>query len=89
MAGALASYEEGLAIRRKLLALDEGNTLWRRDVAVGLGEIGDVKTMQSDQAGALSALEESLAAFRRLADGDKATPNGSTTSRWRWTRSAI
>ncbi len=35
-AGALAAYEESLAIRRKLAAADAGNAGWQRDVSVSL-----------------------------------------------------
>ena len=42
-AGALAAYEESLAITRHLAETDPGNAIWQRDIAVGLNKIGDVK----------------------------------------------
>jgi hypothetical protein len=42
-AGALAAYEESLAITRRLAERDPGNAIWQRDVAVGLNKLGDVK----------------------------------------------
>ena len=59
-------------IRRQLVKLDEGNTLWQRDLAIGLGEIADTKRVKGDAEGALASYDGSLAIFRRLADADKA-----------------
>ena len=60
-AGALAAYEESLAIRRKLAEADPGNAEAQRDLSVSLDKIGDVKLQAGDRAGALAAYEESLA----------------------------
>jgi len=38
--GALAAYEESLAIMRKLAAADPGNAGWQRDVSVSLTRVG-------------------------------------------------
>jgi tetratricopeptide (TPR) repeat protein len=64
---ALAAYEEGLAIRRRLAALDPNNTQWQRDVSVSLDRIGDLKARAGDAPAALAAYEEGLAIARRLA----------------------
>jgi tetratricopeptide (TPR) repeat protein len=69
-AGALAAYEESLAIMRKLAAADPGNAGWQRDVGVGLERIGDLQLAGGDAAGALGAYGESLAIMRRLAAAD-------------------
>jgi tetratricopeptide (TPR) repeat protein len=69
-AGALAAYEECLAIRRKLAAADSGNSGWQRDVAVGLNQVGDVQLAVGNRAGARSAYEESVAIRRKLATTD-------------------
>ena len=69
-AGALAAYEESLAIMRKLAAADPGNAGWQRDVSVSLDKVGDVRLAAGDRAGALAAYEESLAIRRKLAAAD-------------------
>ncbi|MFN3259870.1 MAG: hypothetical protein ACE37J_04845 [Pikeienuella sp.] len=69
-AGALAAYEEGLAIRRDLAARDPGNAGWARDVSVSLDRVGDVRVAAGDRAGALAAFEEGLAIRRALAARD-------------------
>ena len=43
LAGALAAYEESLAIRRDLAAADPGNAGWQRDLSVSLNKLGDVR----------------------------------------------
>ena len=40
-AGELASYEESLALRRRLAKIDPSNTQWQRDEAYVLDRIGD------------------------------------------------
>jgi len=66
-AGALAAYEENLAIARKLAAADPGNAQWQRDVSVSLNKVGDVRLNTGDRAEALAAYEEGLAIRRKLA----------------------
>ena len=46
--GALAAYQEGLDIARKLAAEDPGNALAQRDVSVSLNKVGDVKLQAGD-----------------------------------------
>ncbi len=71
--GALASYEESLAIRRRLAAADPGNVQWRSDEAYVLQRIGDLKRSSSDNQGALAAFEEALAIVRGFADQNPGT----------------
>ena len=80
-AGALAAYEESLAIFRKLAEADKGNTEWQRDISVSLNKLGDLKLRAGDAAGAVAAYEESLAIARKLAERTRATGNGSAMSR--------
>ena len=70
MAGALAAYEEALAIFRRLAEADKTNSEWQRDISVALDKIGYLKFQAKDDAGALAAYDESLAITRRLADAD-------------------
>ena len=58
--------EESLAIARKLVAADPGNTDWQRRVSQGLDMVGDVRLATGDRVGALAAYEESLAIRRKL-----------------------
>jgi hypothetical protein len=53
-AGALAAYEESLAIRRDL-AKDKSNARAQRDLSISLEKIGDIKLRAGDAAGALTA----------------------------------
>ncbi len=69
-AGALAAYEESLAIMRKFAAADPGNAGWQRDLNMSLEKVGDVRLAAGDRAGALAAYEESLAIRRKLAAAD-------------------
>ncbi len=68
--GALAAYEESLAISRRLADANNGNAGLERDASVSLDKIADVKRSTGDQTGALAAYEESLAIARRLAGLD-------------------
>ena len=66
-AGALAAFEEAVAIRRELsvAAPEDGDLI--RGVAGGLSNIADTLLAAGDTAGASAAYEESLKIFRRLA----------------------
>jgi tetratricopeptide (TPR) repeat protein len=70
-AGALAAYEEGLAIMRRLAAADPGSALALRNIGVALTRIGDARLAGGDRAGALAAYEESLSIARRLLAVDR------------------
>jgi tetratricopeptide (TPR) repeat protein len=69
-AAALASYQESLAIRRRLAATDQTNMEWQRDLTVSLIKVGDVQLAQGDAAAALASYEEALTLRRRLAATD-------------------
>jgi phage tail protein X len=64
---ALAAYEEGLAIMRKVAAANPGNAQWQRDLAVNLRQVGNVRLAAGDRPGALAAYEEGLAIMRKVA----------------------
>ena len=79
-AGALAADEEELAIARRLLAPDPGNTESLRDVAIALERLGGLKLSAGDTAGALAAYDEGLAIRRKLSGArSRATRSGGAT----------
>jgi tetratricopeptide (TPR) repeat protein len=65
--GALADYQEGLSLARKLLAADPDNDQAKRDVSYSLEKIGDARSKAGDADGALAAFEEELAIRTELA----------------------
>jgi hypothetical protein len=69
-AGALAAFEESLAIRRKLAGNDPANADAQRGVTLSLDRIGDMRAVEGDRAGALLAYREGLEIRRRLAAAD-------------------
>ena len=68
-AGALAAYEESLAIMRKLAAADPGNAGWQADLVISLYKISTA----SDPPRARAALREALAIVEALAREGKLT----------------
>ena len=64
--GALAAYDESLAIIRRLAAAEPRNAGWQRDLGVTLVDAGDIRFAGGDRTGALAAYEESLAIRRKL-----------------------
>ena len=68
-AGALAAYEESLAIMRKLAASDPGNAGWQADLVISLYKVSTV----SEPAGARAALREALAIAEALARDNRLT----------------
>ena len=75
-AGALAAYEQGLAISEKLAAADPRDGQGQRDLAYSYGKLGDVKLLQGDTAGALAACEQGLAIREKLAAADPRDAQG-------------
>jgi tetratricopeptide (TPR) repeat protein len=71
LAGALKSYNDGLAIAEPLAKSDPGNTLLQRDLSASYEKVGDVQVEQGDLAAALKSYNDALATFDRLA---KANP---------------
>ena len=51
-AGALAAYQQGLAISEKLAAADPQNAQGQRDLSISYIKLGDAKLQQKDTAGA-------------------------------------
>jgi len=70
--GALAVFEESLAVTRALLAIDPANARWQRAASIAVTKIGDMRLAEGRLAEALAAYEEALAPMRKLA---KANPN--------------
>jgi tetratricopeptide (TPR) repeat protein len=70
LAGALKSYQDGLAIADRLAKQDPGNAGWQRDLSVSYDRIGDVQRAQGDLAGALKSYQDGLAIRDQLAKQD-------------------
>ncbi len=70
--GALAAFEEAMAISRRLAQSDPGNAEWQRDLSVSHNRIGEVKVARGDLDGALAAFEDGMSISRRLAQTDPA-----------------
>jgi len=68
-AGALAAFEESLAITRKLAGSDPGNAGWQADLVVSLSEVSSV----SEPPRARAALREAIAIADALARDGKLT----------------
>ena len=73
-AGALAAYEESLAIRRKLAAADPGNPAWQADLVFSLYKVSTV----NDAPRARAALCEALAIAEALARDNRLTTRKKT-----------
>ncbi|MCI4665926.1 MAG: TIR domain-containing protein [Neomegalonema sp.] len=67
---ALAAYEEGLAINRKLARAEPENTQFQRDVSVSLDSIGNLRLRQGEADAALAAYDEALRIRRKLAKAE-------------------
>ncbi|OYW60756.1 MAG: hypothetical protein B7Z40_19575 [Bosea sp. 12-68-7] len=68
--GAMATYQEVLAIRRALVQRDENNIEWWRDLALVLERVGDIQ-LRSNRAGdAVAAYLEGLDIRRAVAARD-------------------
>ena len=78
-AGALAAYEESLAIMRKLAAPDPGNAQWQRDVSVSLDKVGDVRRAAGDRAGRWRPTRRAWRSGASSPPPIRATPAGSAT----------
>jgi len=70
LAGALASYRQGLTIREKLARQDPGNAEWQRDLSVIYERLGEVQQAQGDLAGALASYRQGLTIREKLARQD-------------------
>jgi tetratricopeptide (TPR) repeat protein len=67
---ALAAYQQGLAIAKRLTDQDPSNAGWQRDLAASYGKIGDVLRAQGRLPEALAVYQQGLAITKRLADQD-------------------
>jgi tetratricopeptide (TPR) repeat protein len=76
--GALAAYQESLAIARELAARDQGDRQAQRDVLVSLFKTGNAKLDAGDRAGALAAYQEAVDVGRKLAAEDQEDPQAQT-----------
>jgi hypothetical protein len=66
--GAVAYFEEGLALRKQVFEADKANYQYRREVSLTLDRVGAAKLELNDIPGSLAAAEESLAIARDLAE---------------------
>ena len=64
LAGALKSYNDGLAIADRLARSDPGNAGWQRDLSASYEKVEDVQSTQGDLAGALKSYNDGLAIQR-------------------------
>jgi hypothetical protein len=64
--GAIAAFEESLAMRRTLADRDKDNARRQWDVLLSLKRVGNARLNADDTCGALPAFEESLAIARNL-----------------------
>jgi TolB-like protein len=76
------AYEEGLAIDRRLVALDANNARAQRGPSVNLGSIGDLLRARNDLSGAMKAYEEKLAIDRRLVALDASNARAQRDLSW-------
>jgi hypothetical protein len=76
--GALAAFEEDLALRKKIAGANKANYQWQRDVSFVLDRIGSAKLALKDAPGALAAFEERLAISRDLAELRKGSTEAQT-----------
>jgi tetratricopeptide (TPR) repeat protein len=67
---ALAAYQQGLAIAKRLADRDPSKAGWQRDLAASHGKIGDVLRAQGQLPDALAAYQQGLAITKRLVDQD-------------------
>jgi tetratricopeptide (TPR) repeat protein len=70
LAGALQSYNDGLAIANRLAKSDPSTAGWQRNLSVSFDKVGDVQSVQGDLAGAVNSYNDGLAIRDRLAKSD-------------------
>ena len=64
--GALASYSQSLALRRRLSAAEPGNAAFQQDVAIVLVRIGRILQVRGDPMGAIERTREAMEITQRL-----------------------
>jgi tetratricopeptide (TPR) repeat protein len=75
LGGALAAYQEALAIAKRLAAAAPSNVPWQQDLAAGHQRLGNVLIAQGNLGGALAAYQEAFAIAKRLAAWDHSNPD--------------
>jgi tetratricopeptide (TPR) repeat protein len=65
-----ASYDEALAIARRLAARDPGNALWQSDPWIAFYKLGEAKLSLGDTAAARGFYADGLPIIRRLVSAD-------------------
>jgi hypothetical protein len=66
LAAALSSYRDSLAIMERLTKIDDSNTGWQHDLAVGYGKLADVYRRNDDRDNELAALRQAQTIMGRL-----------------------
>ena len=79
LAGALASFRNGLEITERLARQDPTNAAWQRDLSVSHGKLGDVQLAQGDLAGALASFRNGRKSSSVWRGRTRPTPSGSGT----------
>src|SRR5258707_6721973 len=69
---ALDTYQQGLAIAKRLVEQDKTNSGWQRDLSIRYQRVGNVLVAQGKLREALDAYQQYLAIAKRLAEQDKA-----------------
>jgi tetratricopeptide (TPR) repeat protein len=67
---AMAAYQQGLTIAKRLADRDPSKAGWQRDLAASYGKIGDVLRAQGRVPEALAAYQQGLAITKHLVDQD-------------------
>ena len=67
LGGALAKYQEALAMRRRV----HGEDAKHHHIADTLAHLGDVAAAQNDSAGALTRYQEALAMYREVFEDEE------------------
>jgi tetratricopeptide (TPR) repeat protein len=68
---ALDTYQQSLAIFKRLAEQDKSNSGWQRDLSASYEKVGEVLVAQGKLQEALDAYQQSLAIAKRLAEQDK------------------
>ncbi|MFN0219536.1 MAG: TIR domain-containing protein [Hyphomicrobium sp.] len=67
---AARDFEEALALRRELVAVDPGNMEWQNDASVTLYRLGDIRLSAGDVPNAIKAYEEGIDIARKVIAAD-------------------
>ena len=78
---AIENAQGALAMRRQLVAADELNQQFRRELAIGISSNGTLLLTNGDAAGALTLYQEALPIYEVLARDDSGQPEREARSR--------